>query len=158
MDMKYIDETIADIDKKILKLNEFKKITKKIPYAEFEKIAELIAERQILINEIDIISDSIKQRIQSQTDDVKEIMNSIISFKEVKADKSFDALKNRVKELENLLISISADEKMASDYMHTIKKKLEEEMQKSNQSKKIIDYFKNNTPLNNNGSKFNSLS
>ena len=42
--------------------------------------------------------------------------------------------------------------------MHTIKKKLEEEMQKSNQSKKIIDYFKNNTPLNNNGSKFNSLS
>ena len=59
MDMKYIDETIADIDKKILKLNEFKKITKKIPYAEFEKIAELIAERQILINEIVITSYSI---------------------------------------------------------------------------------------------------
>ena len=157
MKSDYISVIIKSLDKKIQSLTGYKEITEKIIESDFESLANYIAQRQLIVVEVDKITLEIKGVILEQPNDVQNVLTQIIAFKKIIYNEKYKALIEKATELESLLISISEREKLARIQMEQIKKELENEMMKSNKSRQIIDYCNSFASINSKGNNLNSL-
>ena len=157
MSVIYISSIVKYIDQKIVLLNKFREITSKIADSDFDSLAGLIAERQVVINDIDNKTEIIKNIISEQTDEVSGILSKLIRFEKVECSNEYKPVQEKSTELENLLIQISEEEKAIHLKMENVKKGLEEDMLKSNKSRKVLDYFNSFVGNASSGNTFNSV-
>ena len=157
MSVIYISSITKYIDQKIVLLNKFRKITSKIADSDFDSLAGLIAERQVVINDIDNKTEMIKKIIAEQAGEVSVILNKLIRFEKVDCSNEYKPVAEKSAELEKLLIQISEEEKAVRLKMENVKKDLEEDMLKSNKSKKVLDYFNSFVGNASSGNTFNSV-
>ena len=157
MSVIYISSITKYIDQKIVLLNKFRKITSKIADSDFDSLAGLIAERQVVINDIDNKTEMIKKIIAEQAGEVSVILNKLIRFEKVDCSNEYKPVAEKSAELEKLLIQISEEEKAVRLRMENVKKDLEEDMLKSNKSKKVLDYFNSFVGNASSGNTFNSV-
>ena len=157
MSINCISTIIKYIDQKIVLLNKFREITSKITGSDFDSLAGFIAERQVVINDIDNKTEKIKKVIAEQTDDIAGIINQLIRFEKIECSQEFIPLKKKSEELENLLIQISEEEKSVLEKMENLKKELEIDMLKSNKSRKVLDYCNSFIGVASSGKTFDSL-
>ena len=158
MSSNFISVITKYMDQKITLLQKFKKITEKMIESDFESLAKLIAERQLIINDIDNKTERINKVISEQPADVAGILEQLVKFQKIECIDEYLPVKIKASELEALLIDISADEKEVRINMDELKNNLEEDMLKSNKSRKVIDYCNSFATFSSNGNNFNSLS
>lgn len=157
MSVIYISSITKYIDQKIVLLNKFREITSKIADSDFDSLAGLIAERQVVINDIDNKTEMIKKIIAEQTDEVSGILSKLIRFEKVDCANEYRPVAEKSAELEKILIQISEEEKAVRQKMENVKKDLEEDMLKSNKSKKVLNYFNSFVGNASSGNTFNSV-
>lgn len=145
------------LKEKIKLLNQYEELTKTMSESDLEKITEQIAQRQVLIQQIDNASADIKDIVKKQTKKEQKILSDIISFKSNDANNEFNQIYHASKEIEQLLIKIATEEKDVELTIENIKQNLEDEMLKSNKGKQVIDYFNAFAAYNIKGKKFDSL-
>lgn len=157
MKSDYISAIIKSLDHKIMHLKRFEEITEKIIKSDFEDLAEHIAQRQLVIADVDKHTLKIKKLIAEQPDEVQITINKILSFTKTNQGERYEALQEKASELENVLVEISEKEKFARNRMDELKKELDSEMQKSSKSRQVIDYVNNFTVVTSNGKTFDSI-
>ncbi len=145
------------IDQKIVLLYKFREITSKIADSDFDSLAGLIAERQVIINDIDNKTEKIRKIIAEQSDEVSRILSKLIRFEKIECSNEYKPIQEKSAELEKLLIQISEEEKAVYLKMENVKKDLEEDMLKSNKSKKVLNYFNSFVGNASSGNTFNSV-
>ncbi len=145
------------IDQKIVLLNKFREITSKIADSDFDSLAGLIAERQVIINDIDNKTEKIRKIIAEQSDEISGMLSKLIRFEKVECSNEYKPVQEKSAELEKLLIQISEEEKAIYLKMENVKKDLEEDMLKSNKSKKVLNYFNSFVGNASSGNTFNSV-
>ena len=145
------------LEEKISLLGDYEKITEKMVDSNLEVITELIAQRQLLIPEVDKITNEILEIVAIQPKDIQFALREILSFKKTNCDDKFAEIKNKAQLLEKTLIEISYKEKDVALRMEALKQELEEEMLKSNKGKQIIDYCNSFATFNSNGNNFNAI-
>lgn len=158
MKSKYIAEIRNNLENKIKLLNEYEQITAKMVDADLEKITELIAQRQLLIKDIDKITSEINEIVDNQHKGLKTCLTEILSFEKIECDDALEGIKVLAEKLESILIEISHKEKDVVLRMDDLKKALELEMLQSNKGKQVMDYCNSFASFNFNGNKFNSIS
>ena len=157
MSVIYISSITKYIDQKIVLLNKFREITSKIADSDFDSLAGLIAERQVVINDIDNKTEMIKKIIAEQTDEVSGILSQLIRFEKTECASEYKPVAEKSAELEKILIQISEEEKAVHQKMENVKKGLEEDMLKSNKSRKVLNYFNSFVGNASSGNTFNSV-
>jgi len=156
MKLKDISTLGDNLTEKIGLLVKYQNITEKMTDSDLDEIAKLIAERQLIIPEVDEKTAEILKIVEKQPKDVQLILKDLLSFKKNNCDEKFIEIKNKANVLEETLISISHKEKKVVIRMDFLKKSLEEEMLKSNKSKQVIDYCNAFSAFEFNGNNFNS--
>ncbi len=157
MEMSYISKLVGILDEKILLLEKYDEITDRMSGSELDALAELIAERQLIIPKVDRKSAEIQEIVSNQLESVQTVLKEILSFKKINCNAIYNDLQNKAEALEKTLISISYKEKSVVTRFDTLKKNLEEEMLKSNKSRQVIDYCNAFTVVDFNGNSFNSV-
>lgn len=157
MEMSYISKLVGILDEKILLLEKYNEITDRMSGSELDTLAELIAERQLIIPKVDGKSAEIQEIVSNQSESVQKLLKEILSFKKINCKEPYTDLQTKAEELEKTLISISYKEKSVVTRFDILKKNLEEEMLKSNKSRQVIDYCNAFTVVNFNGNNFNSV-
>ncbi len=157
MSVIYISSITKYIDQKIVLLNKFREITSKIADSDFDSLAGLIAERQVVINDIDNKTENIKKIIAEQTDEVSGILSQLIRFEKTECSNEYKPVAEKSAELVKILIQISEEEKAVHQKMENVKKGLEEDMLKSNKSRKVLNYFNSFVGSASSGNTFNSV-
>ncbi len=158
MKKKHISMISEAMGEKISLLIEFKGITEKMISADLDAMAELIAERQVLIQKIDSIQSDINVQIDRLPDDEKTVVTDILAHKKPEVPESLLQILNKAEEIENLLVEIMVIEKKVAVSMEKIQSELLTDMQKMNKSKQVIDYFSSFSGVKPNGEQLNSLS
>ena len=157
MKSDYISVIIKSLDHKMQYLKRFEEITEKIIESDFEELAEYIAQRQLVIADVDKHTLKIRKVIAEQPEEVQIALNKILSFNKINQGESYKVLQGKAIELENVLIEISEKEKLARIRMDELKKELDSEMQKSSKSRQVIDYVNNFSVVSSNGKTFDSI-
>lgn len=158
MNSNFISVIVKQMDQKIALLQKFKEITEKIAESDFETLTKLIAERQLVINDIDKRTEKIKKVISERSSEEADILEQLVKFQKIECVEEYIPVKEKAGEIEALLIEISEHEKDVRVKMDDIKKNLAEDMLKSNKSRKVIDYCNSLATFSSNGTNFNSLS
>lgn len=157
MELKHITKLENSLVDKIELLEAYQRITEEMAASNLDETAELIAQRQLLIFDIDSKTDEIKNIVENEQKDTQLVLRSILAFKETKIDDTLLNVKQLAKKLESTLIAISHKEKDVVIQMEAIKKKLEEEMLNSNKVKQVVNYCNSFASFSQNGNNFNSL-
>ncbi len=156
MKTDYLSMIESCLDEKIEFLNKYKDITDSILNAEFETLSELIAQRQLIIKEVDKRTAKIKKAVLEQDAADGRVLEGILSFKSVEGGEKFSEISSKAHMLEKVLVEISEKEKAAKQKMDEMRLLLSEQMTKSNKSKQVIDYCNSFATVNKSGSNLNS--
>lgn len=157
MIIKHGLKLIGLMDKKSELLSLYKSISNEIVGSDIETIADKCAKRQVLINQIDEISDQIKLLVSKQDKDVCNALNSILAYKDNSPDESLMQVYQSSIRIKNILIEISNSELQIKTYIEDLKLQMREVMKKSMDNKKIVDYYNTVTKNVLHGTNFNTL-
>jgi len=157
MKSNHILSLVNYLEEKIRLLGDYKKVTEKMVDSNLEVITELIAQRQLIILEVDKITNQIFEIVEIQPKDSQLALKEILSFRKNNCGIKFAEIKNKAEILEKTLVEISYKEKDVALKMEALKEELEEEMLKSNKGKQIIDYCNSFATFNMNGNSFNAV-
>ncbi|MFA5659480.1 MAG: hypothetical protein WC900_09390 [Oscillospiraceae bacterium] len=157
MKQKYASEIQYALDEKIALLSEFKELTKKMVKADLDALAELMANRQLLIPKIDSCSSSISLLVEEHGGDEKQLFQEIIAFKKPEIPDELLIIREKSDQIEELLVEILRLENKVFDTIEEIKTTLVADMQKMNKGKQVIDYFSSISEMKQKGTALNSL-
>ena len=150
------DDILSLMDKKIEQAERYREISNKMIYEDIDGVNEMLDRRQELITQIDGISAEIKAYVNSQSVEKRDVLNTMLSFREV------GELSGELLELQEKLMRYKEVKKQINEADRKIYKHIKEmqnelaaEMVRSNRSKQVIDYFKTTSIDVDGGSKFN---
>lgn len=157
MIIKLEKELIGLMDRKIELLSLYNVASEEIVNSDIEKIAEKFAQRQVLINQIDEISNQIKILVDKQDNEVKVALNDILTYKENNPDVDFKEIYQRAVKCKNILMLVSRCEMKIKTHIQDLKSEMDQAMKKSMSNKKIVDYYNTVTKKVIHGTNFNTL-
>ena len=77
------DDILSLMDKKIEQAERYREISNKMIYEDIDGVNEMLDRRQELITQIDGISAEIKAYVNSQSVEKRDVLNNMLSFREV---------------------------------------------------------------------------
>ncbi len=157
MKIKDEEKLLSLLDEKLEKLAQYKKITEAVVDRNIEDMAQLIADRQMLIKDIEKINDEIRQNVDKQKTELGSALKSILGYEHTVSNNMYKKVSERADALENMLISISAGEKEIKIHIDNIKREMVNDIKKSVNSKKIIDFYNTAVGKQFSGTTFNTL-
>lgn len=149
---------IEKLSEKIAILTRYRELTGKMVNANLDTLAELIAERQLIIPKIDEATAIISEATDTQNEPTKVLLREILTFKNPKVSDEFADILTKAKELEAVLLEILALEEIVNVTISNIKQELSADMQKISKGKQIIEYVNSASGDIPSGEKYNNLS
>lgn len=157
MNIKHQKKLVDLLDKKIELLTSYKQISNEIIDSDIEKISEKFAQRQLLISEIDEVSSQIKKIVSKQQQDIKDVLNSILTYKENNPVIEYKEIYDKAVEIKKILMLISHCEAKIKNHIEEIKLEMKKSMKKNIDKKKVVDYYNTVTKKVIHGTNFDTL-
>lgn len=150
------DDILSLMDKKIEQAERYREISNKMIYEDIDGVNEMLDRRQELITQIDGISAEIKAYVNSQSVEKRDILNNMLSFREVgELSGELLELQEKLMRYKEVKKQINEADKKIYKHIKEMQNELAAEMVRSNRSKQVIDYFKTTSIDVEGGSKFN---
>lgn len=153
-----MDKKLTELmDKKIEQAERYHEISSKMIYEDIDGVTEMLDRREKLIAKIDGISSEIKSYVSSQSVERQELLEDMFAFKEVgKLSGELLEIQERLLKYKELKLKINEADKEIYKHLKQMQNELAAEMNKSNRSKQVIDYFSQTSIDVNKGRKFNT--
>lgn len=150
------DDILSLMDKKIEQAERYREISNKMIYEDIDGVNEMLDRRQELITQIDGISAEIKAYVNSQSVEKRDILNNMLSFREVgELSGELLELQEKLMRYKEVKKQINEADKKIYKHIKEMQNELAAEMVRYNRSKQVIDYFKTTSIDVEGGSKFN---
>ena len=126
-------------------------------YEDIDGVTEMLDRREKLIAKIDGISSEIKSYVNAQSVERKELLEDMFSFKEVgELSGELLEIQERLLKYKEIKHKINEADKEIYKHLKQMQNELAAEMNKSNRSKQVIDYFSQTSIDVNKGRKLNT--
>lgn len=153
-----MDKKLTELlDKRIEQAERYHEISSKMVYEDIDGVTEMLDRREKLIAKIDGISSEIKTYINSQSVERRELLDDLFSFREVgELSGELLEIQERLLKYKEIKHKINEADKEIYKHLKQMQNELAAEMNKSNRSKQVIDYFSQTSIDVNKGRKLNT--
>ena len=153
-----MDKKLTELlDKRIEQAERYHEISSKMIYEDIDGVTEMLDRREKLIAKIDGISAEIKSYVNAQSVERKELLEDMFSFKEVgELSGELLEIQERLLKYKEIKHKINEADKEIYKHLKQMQNELAAEMNKSNRSKQVIDYFSQTSIDVNKGRKLNT--
>lgn len=153
-----MDKKLTELlDKRIEQAERYHEISSKMVYEDIDGVTEMLDRREKLIAKIDGISSEIKSYINSQSVERRELLDDLFSFREVgELSGELLEIQERLLQYKEIKHKINEADKEIYKHLKQMQNELAAEMNKSNRSKQVIDYFSQTSIDVNKGRKLNT--
>ena len=155
--VKWTKKLTELLDKRIEQAERYHQISSKMVYEDIDGVTEMLDRREKLIAKIDGISAEIKSYVNAQSVERKELLEDMFSFKEVgELSGELLEIQERLLKYKEIKHKINEADKEIYKHLKQMQNELAAEMNKSNRSKQVIDYFSQTSIDVNKGRKLNT--
>lgn len=130
------------MDDKIKQLERYNEVTTQIISEDIDSVGELLDERQQIIAAMDGISLDIKQFVNDQSIERRDMINALLNFEDIgELNGELQLLQEKIKRVQALRSEIKSNDTIAFNRIKKERDDLKAKLENAAKSKQVVDYF-----------------